>query len=161
MIRALRQRHRRAFAVLALVLPGLFVAAVAGRKPAPVTGALPPGIEAKAQSFSQLEWTRDDVFPKNRIRARLLRERPGSGSFAIQLAAPQDFSRPDVIVYWTETDTANTDELPAGATLLGALDSVVLPLPKGEKEAAGQLILFSLADNEVIEVSQPIRPGKP
>ena len=44
MILPLRKRHRRMFAVLAIVLPLLFAVGVIARKPLPPANVLPPSL---------------------------------------------------------------------------------------------------------------------
>lgn len=155
MILPLRQRHRRIFAVLGVVLPIAFVVGIAARKPAPTVEALPAGLEAAFQNFFATEWKRDDLFAKVPAQVQLLRETTTS-RLAISFSAPNDFAKPDLLVYWAARNTSITDTLPENAQLLGAFSSAALPLPEAASITEGALVLFSLADNEIVDVSKLI-----
>jgi hypothetical protein len=45
--------------------------------------------------------------------------------------------------------------LPTNATLLGSFNAPALELPAAAAKTEGSLILFSLADQEIVDVSQP------
>jgi hypothetical protein len=78
------------------------------------------------------------------------------------LAVAKDFVKPDLIVYWVAGSPSITDMLPNNARLLGALSSsVALSLPPDAASGSGVLILYSLADQELVEVSKPFRVQKP
>lgn len=160
MILPLRQRHRRMFAVLGVLLPIVFVAGIAARKPVPSVASLPAGLETPSQNFTTTEWVRDDLFAKHTIRVRLLRERVGGGQFAVSFSAPKDFTKPDLIVYWVAGDTGSNVVVPDGARLLGAFSAGALALPVEVSNTEGALILFSLADQEIVAISKPVRFGE-
>lgn len=162
MIRPLRQRHRRMAAVIGVLLPVAFAAGIAARKPAPTVATLPTALARTAQHFEALEWERADLFTKTPIQIRLLRESASMGHFAVMLAVAKDFVKPDLIVYWVAGSPSITDMLPNNARLLGALSSsVALSLPPDAASGSGVLILYSLADQELVEVSKPFRVQKP
>jgi hypothetical protein len=141
---------------LGILLPVAFVAGIAARKTVPVMASLPGELTVAPQKFAVSEWQRDDLFPKTPIQVRLLRESAGSGRFAVAFSAPKDFVKPDVIVYWASGNPALTDELPEDAVLLGAFNpSVPLPFPPNVASGGGVLVLYSLADQDIIEVSKP------
>jgi hypothetical protein len=157
MIRSLRQTHRRLFAVLGIALPVALVAGMAARRPVPTTPSLPDGIVAESVQFAAAQWSRNDLFAKQPIQVALVRERVGVGRFAIGLSAPKDFAKPDLLVYWVAGNTTVADTIPDDAFLLGSFDgSTPLPLPPGMLQSSGILILYSLADHEVVDVSKPI-----
>jgi len=162
MIRPLRQRHRRMVTVLGVLLPIAFVVGIAARKPVPSTPSLPAGLVASPRTFAATQWEHADLFAKAVIQVRLLRESADAGGFGIELSAPKDFVKPDLIVYWVAGNPNITDTLPDNARLLGAFNSsIALPLPVEATSASGILVLYSLADQEVIAVSKPFRIQKP
>lgn len=160
MIRPLRQRHRRVLLVLGVFLPIAFVVGVAARKPLPEVHSLPREIAPASASFASEAWRRADLFPKSPVQVRLMREQSGTEEFAVALSATRDFVKPDLLVYWVAGNSRITDSLPSGPILLGAFASPQLSLPSAATQSAGVLVLFSLADSEIVDVSKPLRfPG--
>lgn len=157
MILSLRQRHRHMFTALGLLLPVALIVGVAARKAAPSVAALPAGLETSSQHFTSTEWVRDDLFGETLIQARLLRESTSAGRFAVSLVGPKDFAKPDLIVYWVAGASSNSTNVPDGARLLGAFSAGALMLPAEILSDEGALMLFSLADQEVVDVSKPLR----
>ena len=157
MIRPLRQKHRRIVVALAIFLPVAFVMGIAARRPIPITEHLPSGLATTPQTFGSLEWQRGDMFPKSPIQVRLWREHLGAGQFAVSLSAAKNFVKPDLLVYWSAGSQNIADALPANAILLGAFSAPQLPLPEAVDNSEGCLILFSLADNEIVDVTKAIR----
>jgi len=157
MILLLRQRHRRVFTVIGILLPIAFAVGIAARKPASSVAALPAGFVTTPQVFAATEWERTDLFAKTSIQVRLLRKAEGEDRLAIAFSAPKDFAKPDLIVYWVAGNPTATDTLPDNALLLGAFNSSALPVPAAVRNAEGLLVLYSLANNEIVDVSQPIR----
>ena len=157
MIRPLRQRHRRTFLALGIFLPVAFAAGLVVRQPVPVEPALPPAIAPALSSFTDEVWSRADLFPKSPVQVRLLREPSGIKNFAVAFAAAKDFIKPDLLVYWLDGKPGSTDALPDRAILLGAFNAPPLPLPVTASKADGVLVLYSLADNEIVDVSNPVR----
>lgn len=141
---------------LGIFIPVVFVLGIAARKPAPVINMLPAGLMPAAMSFETTVWKRAALFPKSPVMVRLLREQIGADRFAIRLSAAKDFIKPDLIVYWAATGPASTGALPTNAILLGGFSAPALTLPVDAVKADGVLILFSLADNEIVDVSTPI-----
>jgi hypothetical protein len=155
MIRPLRQRHRRVVIVLGVFLPVAFAVGIAARKSVPGMTSMPKELVASPQSFAVTEWERADLFTKTPIQVRLLRERAGAAHFAVELSAPKDFAKPDLIVYWLAVGTKITDTIPDGAFLLGSFHSLAaLPLPLEAGSASGVLVLYSLADHVIVETSK-------
>lgn len=162
MIRPLRQRHRRMVMVLGVVLPVVCVAGIAARKSAPVTAALPVGLVAPSLAFASIEWERSELFPKTGIQIRLRRESAGSGRYAVELSGPKDFVKPDMIVYWVAGTNSIADSVPDNAQLLGGFSpAMALPLPMDAAHEAGRLLVYSLADQEIVDLSKPITLQKP
>ena len=157
MIYPLRQRHRRIVIALGIFLPIVFVIGIAARKPAPTVAKLPAGLTATSQQFDAVEWKRADLFAKTPIEVYLLREQKSSGRFGIEFSAAKEFVKPDLIVYWVAGNPNMTDTLPDNAILLGAFSSTALPLSDEVAKSNGVLVLYSLADNEIADVSKPIQ----
>ena len=155
MIRPLRQRHRRMFIVLGVALPVALVAGIAARKPVPVTPSLPGGIVGEPVQFAATQWSRNDLFARQAIQVVLVRERVGAGRLAIKLSAPEDFAKPDLLVYWVAGNSTVSDTIPDDAFLLGSFNGPgPLPLPPGVSPSSGRLILYSLADHDVVDLSK-------
>jgi hypothetical protein len=80
---------------------------------------------------------------------------PGAGSATeavIELQTARELSAPDVLVYWSAAEP-EAGRLPAGATLLGPLkdtQAARFALPERAASAAGRLILYGLARQEVV-----------
>ena len=162
MICLLRQRHRRMVIVFGVLLPVAFAVGIAARKPVPGMTSLPKELVASPQQFAVTEWERADLFTKTPIQVRLLRESAGTGRFEVEFSAAKDFVKPDLIVYWVAGSPKITDTLPDNARLLGAFNSsVALSLSPDAGAGSGVLVLYSLADQEVVEVSKPFALQKP
>jgi hypothetical protein len=161
MIHPLRQRHRRVVLVLGVFLPIAFVVGVASRKPAPTVAELPAALTATPQQFEAVEWKRADLFAKTPIEVYLLRDQKSLGRFGIEFSAAKDFVKPDLIVYWVAGNPNITDALPDSAILVGSFSSTTLPLPDGVAKSSGEFVLFSLADNQVVDVSIPVSLQQP
>jgi len=157
MIRPLRQRHRRIVIAMGVVLPVVFTLGVAARKPAPTVPSLltePAGVHF---SSATTVWDRSDLFAKAAIQVRLLRENRSSDRFALRLSAARDFAKPDLIVYWVAETSKVAGSLPDNALLLGVFHSDFLLLPTEAAAQAGLLVLYSLANSEIVDVSRPLR----
>jgi hypothetical protein len=157
MIRPLRQRHRHMVIALGLFVPIAFAVGIAARKPLPEMDSLPKEILPVAASSAPEVWCRADLFPKSSVQVRLLRGQPGAATFALAFSAARDFVKPDLLVYWMAANSKITDTLPDGAILLGTFTSPQLPLQPMAMQPDGRLVLFSLADNQIVDVSKPLR----
>jgi len=153
MIRPLRIRHRRIFTVLGVLLPVAFGLGIAARKPVPQMNASSTELHAATPQFNTLVWEQRDLFTNAPVAVRLLRN---GVSFAVACSAPNDFVKPDLLTYWSSSSPTG-DKLLGDATLLGAFAAPALPLPAGCVDRNGVLVLFSLADQEVIAVSRSVR----
>ena len=156
MILQLRQRHCRIFAVLTVLLPLLFVVGIALRRTVPQSETLPPELSPQTVTFTATGYERDDLFAKSPIRVRLFRDHE-SGVLAVGLNASKEFLKPDLMVYWASGNPTTNDTLPSEAKLLGAFVSTTLMLPPETSTTDGRLILFSLANQEIVDVSKPTR----
>ena len=150
MILPLRRRHRRMFAVIGVLLPVAFVAGVAARKPIPT--ASPSGQETLLN-----QWERLDLFTNTTVHVQLLRKASNTNRTAILMSAPKDFVKADLLVYWLPANSTLKDNIPDNAILLGAFVSGrPLPMPPALAGKPGTLALYSLADHEIVSISQPL-----
>lgn len=160
MILALRQWHRRGFAMFGLLLPVAFTAGIVGRKHVPTLDALPPELLPQSRTYTATGYEREDLFSRTPVKVRLWKEL-STGRMAIGCLAPTSFLRPDLLVYWAANRPQAASMLPADAVLLGSFVSAVLVLPPEAGELEGTLILFSLADQQVVDVARPARFADP
>jgi hypothetical protein len=158
MILPLRQRHRRMMIALAMIIPATFVMGIALRRN--MTARATPRLLADLRDSETEVWNRSDVFSKIPVRVRLLRG-PMSSFYAVDLSAGRAFAKPDLLVYWVAAEARVTNVLPDSARLLGTfIPSRPLRLPQETNQTSGLLVMYSLADQEVVDVSQPIRFGE-
>ena len=157
MIRPLRQRHRRMVIALGVTLPIVFSIGIAARRPVPSMASLPGELRTFSRGSAATVWERSDLFVNAPIQARLLRESGKSGRFALELSAPRDFVKPDLIVYWVAGSSKVTGALPNNALLLGTFSLAVFTLPANMPSEEGGLVLYSLANNEIVDVSKLLR----
>jgi hypothetical protein len=153
---ALRQRHRRTIFAIGLVVGFLFVMGLLKRQPVPETETLPRELAPQTQTFSATGEELGELFGDSRIRVGVWREQE-TGSLAVGFIADKNFLKPDLLAYWSAVHPAKSDALPADATLLGALVGGPLLLPKEASVSDGSLILYSLANHEIVDVSKQMR----
>lgn len=155
MIIELRRRHRRIVYSLGFLLPAAFVAGLAARHPVPVASALPAALAPESRRFDRVVWDRAGLWPQTAIRTLLLCNQSGGGGFAVELSAPAEIAGPDLLVYWVPGGTNSAPALPENAIFLGAFvqtKPAAIPLP-GEAASNGALLLYSLADHEIVATS--------
>ena len=157
MILPLRQRHRRVFIAMGVMLPIMFAVGLAARKPVPSVAPLTSQAGIRTLGPASKIWDRSDLFAKALVQVRLLRENTQDGRFSLELAATRELVKPDLIVYWVADNTKVIETLPDNALLLGAFNSASLLLPAKVAMENGALVLYSLANNEIVDVSRPIR----
>jgi hypothetical protein len=144
------------FAVLGGLLPLLFVLGIVLRRPVPREGTLPPELSPQPVTFSATGYERGDLFAESPVRVRLFRDQ-ASNTLAVGLSAAKNFLKPDLMVYWSGGSPTTRETLPPGAKLLGAFVTTVLVLPPEASTTDGCLILFSLANQEIVATSKPTR----
>ena len=142
------------FAALGILLPIAFVVGIAARKPMPTVANLPAELRAATPPPAGADWEQTDIFTKVPVRAQLLRGRTTEGRLAVTLSAENDFAKPDLLAYWLPNHPKLTNTLPEDAVLLGAFSSPVLPLPEQATKSDGVILLYSLADNEIVDISR-------
>ena len=162
MTRPLRQGHRHLAFGLAVLVPIVFAAGVIARKPVPVSDSLPAALIHPSPTFTATEWNRSDLFGKTHINIQLHRENAGLRRLAVEFSRDKNFAKPDLIVYWFAGDAPITDSVPDTAQLLGGFaPAEALLLPEDAATRGGRLILYSLADQDVVDVSKPLPLPKP
>lgn len=153
MIAELRRWHRRAFGVLAFVVPAILVAAIAARPDAPVNAALPSDSQpSQVRATRQLEWSRPDVVSSLELTTE--------GATEIAIDARSLATEPSVLVYWL--DPNDPSDPPAAGRLLGAVRGTGrqrIPLPADAATRGGRLALYSLAHDEVIATATIVATG--
>ena len=170
MIRPLRQRHRRQILALGVMLPIGLLLGLAGRKPVPTVSTLPAALTLVSPTLGTLAWQSEHLFSaESPVMIRVWRPATGTGVRAVSFSAPTDFIKPDLMVYWELGPAGRPETLPTNAIFLGAFGSAPLPLPDTVTHAPGVLVLYSLADSQVADVSKPFQfdtfiidiPGSP
>jgi hypothetical protein len=163
MIRPLRHRHRRAFFALGILLPAALVAGLAVRRSEPVIQTAEV-FAVEQPHLEQVVWERGDLWSQFPIRTRLLSSAAAGQKFAVELTITKDIVKPDLIVYWVPGNLKVASSLPDNAILLGAFVQTTptqLSLPvEAITNKNGVLLLYSLADHEVVAVSKPLEIGK-
>jgi hypothetical protein len=159
MILALRQRHRQAFIALGAFVPVIFAVGITVRTTPPVNAALPTALEAMPQSYKKIGQAHTDLFAKVSLQVGFLREIEDPAHLAINIADGRDFVKPDLLVYWAEGTPTVTGTVPDNAVLLGTFGSKVFALPAQAAQSEGILLLYSLADGEIVDVSKPFLPS--
>lgn len=160
MIRPLRQRHRRMFGFIGVLLPLAFIEGIVARRTVPETSMLPPELSnTSVQTFTATGYERHDAFENVPVTIRLWRDL-STGQSAVGFSAPKDFVKPDLIAYWITGQPTDRTTMPTDAVLLGSFVATALPLPAEATTAEGSLILFSLADQEIVQISKPLRFGE-
>jgi hypothetical protein len=155
MIRPLRRRHRHIVITMGVVLPLAFTLAIAARKPVPAVTSLPAELVTPEVGSATAVWDRSDLFAKTAIQVQLLRDNHNSSRFLLKLSAIKDFVKPDLIVYWV-AQNITLDSLPESALLLGSFHSDFLEVPVEATAHPGALVLYSLANGEIVDVSSRV-----
>ena len=157
MIRPLRQRHRITMLALTAFLPAAFVLGIASRRSVPLILSVPSVLSVQPGQPSQSAWVREDLWEKKPLRTRLLSD-PVTSNLALEVTATTPIVLPDVLLYWAPGTSKLDDSLPSDAVLLGAwMQEPPNPVavPQLAKVGQGRLILYSLADHEIVNVSKP------
>jgi len=157
MIQPLRRRHRQVFTLLGFTLPMILIVGFATHSPMPAPTGSPTGLVSASPAIASVVWQRDGLFAKAPVQVRLLHNPTETGAFALNLTGARDFLKPDLLAYWVSGQPEITDTLPGNARLLGAFSANALPLPAEAVRGTGVLVLYSLADNEIVAVSRPVQ----
>jgi hypothetical protein len=146
MIQPLRTVHRRAFVLLAWLLPAILLAGLGMRRPRlqPAAGASQVPASAHLMKASGALWQ------KHAIRSEFYSEPGAPQEGYVVLRPEQTVDEPDLLLYWAE-DAPPGNALPPRARLLGSFAAgKVFILPVGS-ERAGHLVLFSLAHQRIFD----------
>jgi len=171
-IHPLRRRHRLLITALAVVVPTLYLLALAARPSFPEDGwgrgGIPPSLEPIKEVGRELAaWP--DLWPEPvRLTTRLVAMPDGLRALELLPVAPPD--APDLLLYWTpaahQGDPASAGEtLPGEAWLLGPFapeSPIPLPLPEVAWEGGGTLLLYSLGHQRLVaHAALPALPSPP
>ncbi len=162
MILPLRQLHRRAILAMGIFLPVALATGLWLRVPVPTMSGLPPGLGQglARQATNQTDWCCTNLFQKFSITVRLFLERTPVPRALLSFSADRDFLQPDLLVYWLPGSPVVMDALPDNATLLGEFHSPTLLLPTEAASRPGVFVLYSLADNKIVDASRPAMVGE-
>jgi hypothetical protein len=137
-----------------MLLPAAFAAGLAARKPVPAAISIPALTAGGSGEFERVVWTQSDLWPGQRLVTQLRRNM--AGAMALELAA-ESLAKPDLLLYWASGAETNTTGLPDNARLLGAaIQRAWLPFPPAARGEPGRLLLYSLADHEIVAASKPL-----
>jgi hypothetical protein len=146
-IRPLRARHRAIFAVLAMVVPAGYAAALLGRRAPPPPSAWPaaelPAAPAGAGAERIVMWS------SHSLLTRLWRS--SDATLAVRVEGWREPAPPALALYWSPSAPSGT-ALPDGARFVGALGAAggaPRELALRQAPAGGWLVLFSLGHGEV------------
>jgi hypothetical protein len=156
MIRPLRRRHRVTVFALTITLPAAFAVGIASRSEVPTSKLGAPALHAEIHNQVEI-WSRNDLWEKKAILTRLLRVNPGPKELAVTLSTMDRIVRPDLLVYWVPGEPKTLNSLPDDAFLLGSFEQSTpapLTLPEPATKQVGVLVLYSLADQELVAVSK-------
>jgi hypothetical protein len=154
MIQPLRRRHLGMMTAIAIILPIVFIAGLAVRKPIPATESLPSALMTPpAISFSHLLFEKSDLWTDLKITTRVYAGQQPAEHLAVELYPQSYLKIPDLLVYWHPQPSIQTGKLPDDAYLLGVLAGThklrfILPEPAMTQD--GSLILYSLAHQKII-----------
>ncbi len=141
-------------AAITIVLPVVFVAGLAVRKPIPPTANTPStSMTPPAISFSHLMFEKSDLLADLKITTRVYADQQPAERLAVELQPQSYLKIPDMLVYWHPQPSIQKSQIPDDAYLLGALAGTqklrcILPEPAATQD--GSLILYSLAHQKII-----------
>ena len=150
-------------AVLALVVPALFVAALVVRRPAPTDADATDPLEREAFRSAGVVERVSIAPPLPAIEVELVRGGLAPPGLALRLHTSLFDERPDVLPYWSADRPASGGTWPGPAHLLGSggnrFDGFLL-LPEPAREHDGWLVLYSVAHREVVAELQLPTAGR-
>jgi hypothetical protein len=149
-IRPLRRAHRVGVAVLAVVLPVLFALALLAREarsgfPDPTSGA------GRAGELAAGAWA-EEVWPGAGVRVKV-GSAPGATDLLVEISFDDPPRVPDLLAYWAPGVDRDTEGVPPGATLLGAIRGAGperFALPRRPGSERGWLFLYDLGHARVV-----------
>ncbi len=158
MIRPLRRRHRHMIWAMMLVLPAGFLGGLSFRRSVPMTGAPINTWVSSPSADGQIVWTKSDLFPGHPIDTTLRRETNGTTSVELR---SQGLTKPDLLAYWVTGEPKEPSGIPENARLMGSWSNFIpLLIPVNTRGEIGHLILYSLADQQIVAVSRSFAPQR-
>lgn len=151
MIRSLRVRHRRVVVGLAVLVPAVFIAGLAARRPAGKGISLPPGLQTEPATSVLLQLEGGDRLDWS---VALLDPAEVEGPPRVAVTLRSDPKLPELLVYWARGGPAPAERLPDAGRLLGPLPgsgTAVFEMPLRAFVYEGQLVVYSLPHGEVID----------
>src|ERR1041385_8948368 len=148
MIQPLRAVHRRAFVVLALMLPAILLIGLGARRPRRGTSAHASDVPDSGNMVRELS----TLWQKHSIQSRFYRKPDRPEDIYLVLQPEQELIEPDLLLYWV-TNAPRADALPADAQFVSAFatgKAFLLPL---DEKRAGHLVLFSRAHQSVFDTA--------
>jgi hypothetical protein len=140
--------------VLSVVIPAVFVTGVVARRPVPADSSISRELLPEEADFGRIVWNDASLWPGKDIITFLRRSRAGAVSIEFMF---RHIVRPDLLVYWVPTTDGSQSTLPDQSRLIGAFaHRVPLIFPEGIRGQSGRLLLYDLADHEVIATSKPV-----
>ena len=139
-------KARFAIILVAIVAPVILFSAVVLREPMPVMGKIPP-LEQDYLVRETPLLDRADLWDGVAIETRLF----GSADFMVlELYAPTDLARPDLLVIWQSAAEDPQDRFVLGSLAAGRACRFLLPAHAARRD--GELRLYSLGHDETIGV---------
>ena len=157
MIKPLRTRHRIMTAVLAIVVPILFIAGIWHRDIEPALNeSVPTSFESQASRFTSVVTETQQLSSDPSLTYRLIAETSESKRVAVELNASGNQRLPALLVYWTPSLEVES-QFPEESVLVGhwaVTKSGVFELPVRAAEEKGSILLYSLAQQEMVASSR-------
>jgi len=149
MIQPLRTVHRRAFVVLAVVLPAILLAGIEARRPGTSLTERSPELPATAYLVRES----NGLWSQHSIATKIYGRSDSPKDIYVVLRPMKPLNEPDLLLYWS-SNTPQGNSLPSESLFVApysADESFALPLEKGR---AGNLMLFSLAHQTVVDFAR-------
>lgn len=149
MIQPIRVVHRRAFALLTLVLPAILLIGLGARHSRSGSTAGPTDLPTETYVVR----SSSNLWQRHSIQSQFYSSKDASQGTYLVLQATQSLNEPDALLYW-DTNKPQRNVLSGRAQLLGAFRAgKVFHLPMNE-ERAGYLVLFSPAHQTVVDTAK-------
>jgi hypothetical protein len=149
MIQPLRVVHRRAFVVLALVLPTILLIGLGARRP----GLASNTHAVDVSGTGIIERESSNSWQKHAIQSKFYSKSARPQEIYLVLQPEKELNEPDLLLYWA-TNAPEGNVLPTDAQFVDAFTAgkaFLLPL---EEKRAGHLVLFSRAHQAVFDTAR-------
>jgi hypothetical protein len=149
MIQPLRVVHRRAFVMLALVLPAILLTGLGSRRSRPDAGAHAANMPATANAVRESS----NLWQNHTIHSTFYSRSDRSQEIDVVLQSAGDVNAPDLLLYWAANAPQKT-VLPEEARLVGPFKTgKAFLIPLNEKRT-GYLVLLSSAHQSVFDTAR-------